>query len=163
MSTSAKYPDCVIPDPMAVEPTTGTGYPEPFRAPCLARVKRRLGDALGLENFGVNLTILPPGQWSSQRHWHGKQDEFVYILEGEATLVTDAGETVLTAGMAAGFKAGHADGHHLINKSDKPVTYLEIGDRLPGDTADYPDIDLTINDTWPDGRYRFRHKNGEPY
>jgi uncharacterized cupin superfamily protein len=163
MSTSAKYPDCVIPDPMAVEPTTGTGYPEPFRAPCLARVKRRLGDAVGLENFGVNLTILPPGQWSSQRHWHGKQDEFVYILEGEATLVTDAGETVLTAGMAAGFKAGQADGHHLINKSDKPVTYLEIGDRLPGDTADYPDIDLTINDTWPDGRYRFRHKNGEPY
>ncbi len=163
MSTSAKYPDCVIPDPMAVEPTTGTGYPEPFRAPCLARVKRRLGDAVGLENFGVNLTILPPRQWSSQRHWHGKQDEFVYILDGEATLVTDAGETVLTAGMAAGFKAGHADGHHLINKSDKPVTYLEIGDRLPGDTADYPDIDLTINDTWPDGRYRFRHKNGEPY
>lgn len=163
MSTSAKYPDCVIPDPMAVEPTTGTGYPEPFRAPCLARVKRRLGDAVGLENFGVNLTILPPGQWSSQRHWHGRQDEFVYILEGEATLVTDAGETVLTAGMAAGFKAGQADGHHLINKSDKPVTYLEIGDRLPGDTADYPDIDLTINDTWPDGRYRFRHKNGEPY
>jgi uncharacterized cupin superfamily protein len=163
MSTSAKYPACVIPDPMAVEPRIGTGYPEPFRSACLKREKRPLGDAVGLKNFGVNLTILPPGQWSSQRHWHGKQDELVYILEGEVTLVTDAGETLLTAGMAAGFRAGDPDGHHLINKSDKPVTYLEIGDRLPGDTADYPDIDLMINDTWPDGRYRFRHKNGDPY
>jgi uncharacterized cupin superfamily protein len=112
-------------DPSEVPVRRGGGYPHPYAEPLRGREKRALGDPLGLTQFGVNLVTLPPGNWSSQRHWHANEDEFVYIVEGEVTLVTDAGETILGPGMTAGFPAGGADGHHLINRSDKPVVYLE--------------------------------------
>ena len=153
---------CVILDPKSVELRIGNNYPDPYRSESAAREKRPLGKAAGLTNFGVNLTTLQPGTWSAQRHWHTMQDEFVYILEGEAMLVTDEGETVLKAGMAVGFKAGVANGHCLINRSDRPVTYLEVGDRTPGDEVDYPDIDMTGR-FQPTGRFKFFNRQGRPY
>jgi uncharacterized cupin superfamily protein len=123
----------------------GTGYPEPFASVCAGRKKWRLGDAVGLTQFGVNLLRLPPGQWSAQRHWHHHEDEFIYVLDGEVVLVTDAGEETLTAGDCAGFKAGVADGHCLQNRSDREAVLLEVGTRRPdGDSVDYPDIDLIL-------------------
>lgn len=148
-------------DPMTIKPKTGSGYPEPFTAPCLAREKRKLGDALGLTHFGVNLVTLQPGSWSAQRHWHSHEDEFVYILEGEVTLITDAGEQVLSAGMTAGFPAGVADGHHLVNQGSAPATYLEIGDRSDADAGAYPDVDLAVRKV--DGEHVFFNKKGERY
>jgi len=145
-------------DPATVAERTGSGYPEPLRAPCVARSKRALGRELGLTHFGVNLTRLDPGAWSAQRHWHTRQDEFVYVVEGELVLVTDAGEQTLRAGMAAGFPAGKADGHHLINRTTRPALYLEVGDRTTGDEVHYPDVDLFVA-----ADFSFRHKSGEPY
>ena len=148
-------------DPATVPLKASTGYPEPFRAAVAGRARRRLGDALGLKNFGVNLTRLAPGAASAQRHWHTRQDEFVYVLEGEVVLVSDAGEQVLTPGMAAGFPAGKPDGHHLVNRSDRDATYLEIGDRTEGDEVDYPDIDMILR--LREGKLRFLHKAGTPW
>ena len=149
-------------DPQTVPARRGSSYPVPFRAAVEARQKRALGDPCGLTQFGVNLVELPPGCWSSQRHWHTQEDEFVYVLDGELVLVSDAGEQVLRAGMAAGFAAGKADGHHLINRSDRPATYLEVGTRREDlDEVDYPDIDLAIR--LCDGRQVFVRKTGEPY
>lgn len=125
------------------------------------RSKRALGEALGLRNFGVNLVHLEPGAASALRHWHTRQDEFIYVLEGELTLVTDAGPQLLKAGMCAGFPAGKADGHHLINRSPQPAVYLEVGDRLPGDDVYYPDVDLMARSNRP--AYEFLHKDGTPY
>ena len=119
-----------------------SNYPEPFFSRMAKRDKRPLGDLFGLSNFGVNLTRLAPGGSSALRHAHTRQDEFVYILEGRPTLVTDAGRTALKAGMCAGFKAGTGDAHHLVNESDEDVVYLEIGDRTRGDSSTYPDDDL---------------------
>jgi uncharacterized cupin superfamily protein len=116
-------------DPMTVAERKGSGYPKPYNEPCMARSKRALGDAAGLVSIGVNLVRLEPGAWSSQRHWHSRDDEFVYVLEGELALVTEAGEQTLTPGMAAGFPAGKADGHHLINRGRKTAVYLEVGGR----------------------------------
>lgn len=138
-----------------------SNYPEPFAARVAGRDKRQLGEVFELANFGVNLTRLAPGAQSALRHWHGKQDEFVYALEGEAILVTDAGETRLTPGMCAGFKAGVPDGHHLVNRSAADFVYLEIGDRTPGGGGAYPDDDLDV--TVVDGMRRFTHKDGTPY
>ncbi len=136
--------------------------PPPFDEPCRARRRSKLGDAAGLTQFGVNLMRLPPGCWSSQRHWHTHEDEFVYVLEGELTLVTDAGEQVLHPGMAAGFPAGTPDGHHLINRTYRPATYLEVGTRREDvDEIDYPDIDMAVR--LVDGRQEFVRKSGEPY
>ena len=115
-------------DPATVRPRPGNSYPPPFGAASAAREKRALGDAVGLKNFGVNLVRLPAGSASSQRHWHTHEDEFVYVVEGELVLVTDAGEQTLAAGMAAGFPAGRSDGHHLINRSAAPGAYLEVGE-----------------------------------
>jgi uncharacterized cupin superfamily protein len=148
-------------DPLAVAPATGSNYPDVFKPRVAGRLKRRLGDALGLKNFGVNLTTLKPGAASALRHWHLTQDEFVYILEGELVLVTDAGEQRLTAGMAAGFRGGKADGHHLVNRSSHDAVYLEVGDRNPGDGAAYPDDDLEARAV--DGGWQFTHKDGRPY
>ena len=120
----------------------GTDYPPPHDVPCRERRRRRLGEAFGLSQFGVNLLELSPGTWSSQRHWHERQDEFVYVLEGEATLVTDAGETTLSAGMVAGFPAGSGNGHHIVNRSTGVVRLLEIGTRTREETAHYSDIDM---------------------
>jgi uncharacterized cupin superfamily protein len=120
-----------------------------------------LGDALGLGNFGVNLVTLPPGAGSAQRHWHSHEDEFVYLVEGELMLITEDGEQLLTAGQVAGFPAGRADGHHLVNQGAAPATYLEVGDRNPEDECSYPDIDLHYAPT-PDGHV-FTNKKGERY
>ena len=149
-------------DPDTVTPRTGTGYPEPFREPVMARRKRALGDALGLTHYGVNLVELPPGTWSAQRHWHSHEDEFIYVLEGELILVTDWGEQTLTAGMAAGFPAGKADGHHLVNRTEEAAVYLEIGDRSADDEVHYPDVDLLCRRR-DDGERGFVHRDGEPY
>jgi uncharacterized cupin superfamily protein len=138
-----------------------TNYPEPFASRVRGREKRRLGDAFGLSNFGVNLTRLKPGAISSVRHAHTRQDEFIYVLEGSPTLITDAGPTKLEPGMCAGFKGGSADAHHLKNETATDVWYIEIGDRGPDDTATYPDDDLAL--TIQDGAYLFTHKDGSPY
>ena len=148
-------------DPAGVEEIGGTGYPSPYKAQVAGRTKRRLGDAAGLTQFGVNLTTLKPGSCSAMRHWHETEDEFVYVVTGELTLVTDAGEQVLAAGMAAGFPAGKRDGHHMINRSKAPATYLEVGTRTKSDNVTYPDIDLkAVNDG---AGWKYLHKDGRPY
>jgi uncharacterized cupin superfamily protein len=151
----------VIRDPSKIEGRRGTIYPPEFAKGFEGRVKRALGNAGGLSQFGVNLTTLEPGAMSAQRHWHAKEDEFIYVLEGELTLVTDAGEEVLAPGMAATFPAGEANGHQLINKGTQPATYLEVGTRNPDEDAEYPDIDLRLKKR--DGKAVFMHKSGEPY
>lgn len=138
-----------------------SNYPEPFFSRMKGRDKRPLGDLFGLANFGVNLTRLKPGGSSSIRHAHTKQDEFLYILEGRPTLITDAGRTALEAGMCAGFRAGTGDAHQLVNETDEEVVYLEIGDRTDGDAVTYPDDDLAV--VTIDGRRVMAHKDGTPY
>jgi uncharacterized cupin superfamily protein len=138
-----------------------SSYPGPFRSRMDKREKRALGDAFGLKNFGVNLTTLLPGGQSALLHRHSKQDEFVFILDGTPTLVTDVGEVELAPGMCAGFPAGGV-AHHLINRSDASVTYLEIGDRTPADVGSYPNDDLQAVQS-ADGAYSFLHKDGSPY
>ena len=137
-----------------------SNYPEPFAARVEGREKRVLGDVFGLNNFGVNLTRLAPGAQSALRHSHTRQDEFVYILSGTPTLVTDTGQTRLSPGMCAGFRAG-GEAHHLVNRSGEDVVYLEVGDRTPGDGAVYPDDDLQA--ALVDGAWRFTRKDGTPY
>jgi uncharacterized cupin superfamily protein len=138
-----------------------TIYPQPFASRVAGREKRVLGDLFGLTNFGVNLTRLAPGAVSALRHAHARQDEFVYVLEGTATLRTDQGATLLSAGMCAGFRAGTGDAHHLVNESAADVVYLEIGDRTPGDSAVWPDDDLQLIEI--DGKRRMAHRDGTPY
>ena len=138
----------------------GTSYPAPYDEPCRARRRVRLGDAAGLRQFGVNLLRLAPGTWSSQRHWHSAEDEFVWVVEGEVVLVDEAGETVLRAGDCAGFRAGEANAHHLVNRGGDEALILEVGGRHPDvDAVEYPDIDLTI----PAGTRAYHHKDGSPY
>lgn len=137
-------------------------YPEEFVPRLGGRIKRALGDPFGLTIFGVNLTTLPPGAMSALRHAHTRQDEFIYVLEGTPTLITDAGETLLKPGMCAGFKHGTGDAHHLVNKGNIDVVYLEVGDRTPGDEASYPDDDIVALST-PEGARKFTRKNGTPY
>jgi uncharacterized cupin superfamily protein len=139
---------------------TGSGYPTPFDLPCAARARQRLGDAAGLTDFGVNLLRLPPGTWSSQRHWHSAEGEFVFIVDGEVVLVTDAGEELLRSGDCAGFKAGVKDGHHLQNRSDRDAILLEVGSRrVAEDEGEYPDIDMRFlrNDAG------YAHRDGTLY
>jgi uncharacterized cupin superfamily protein len=138
----------------------GTLYPPPFDTPCRARERRRLGDAAGLTQFGINIVRLPPGSWSSQRHWHTKSDEFVFILEGEATLVTNDGPEILRPGEAAGFKAGEENGHCLQNRSDADVVYLEIGTRIADDGGAYSDIDMVFSLI---GGAGYTRRDGTPY
>jgi uncharacterized cupin superfamily protein len=146
-------------DVEAIPATLGSGYPAPFDLPCRGRARRRIGDVAGLTQFGVNVTRILPGAWSSQRHWHTAEDEFVYVLEGELVLVTDSGEELLKAGECAGFRAGDGDGHHLQNRSDRDAVLLEVGTRRPqDDAAFYPDIDLRVLV----GR-RYAHRDGTPY
>jgi uncharacterized cupin superfamily protein len=135
----------------------GTVYPEPYDVPCRNRKRWRLGAAAELTGFGVNLCRLPPGTWSSQRHWHSVDDEFIYVVDGEVVLVTDAGEEVLKAGDSAGFKAGDPDGHCLQNRSDREAVVLEVGTNNPGGVAEYPDIDLRAIASG------YVHKDGRPY
>ena len=148
-------------DPKDLPAQIGTFYPPPYDQPCRARERRRLGDAAGLTQFGVNLLRIKPGVWSSQRHWHIKEDEFVFVLQGEVVLVTDAGEEILKAGDCAGFKAGEDDGHHLQNRSDSDALLLEVGSRVEGDGGFYPGIDLAFP---PDGKpAMYTHLDGTPY
>ncbi len=146
----------------APETAPGRGYPEPFASRVAGRVRRQLGDFFGLTSFGVNLTRLPPGGLSALRHTHMREDEFIYILEGEPVLLTNTGETALRPGMCAGFKAGDGNAHHLLNRTIHDVVYLEIGDRNPGDTVIYPDDDIG-RALMPDGSRRFVHRDGTPY
>jgi len=148
-------------DPATVPAVTGSRYPEPFKSRVATRSKQRLGDALGLKNYGVNLTTIPPGAVSALRHWHSHEDEFIYIVSGELTLVTGDGEQRLTPGMCAGFPAGKADGHCLVNRTQRDAVYLEVGDRRPEDAVTYPDDDIAGQAT-PQGR-RFMHKDGTSY
>lgn len=151
----------LVVDPATLPERSGSGYPAPFRAPVASRRWRALGEAFGLNQFGVNLVELQPGTWSSQRHWHSAEDELIYLLEGELVLVTDAGEQVLTAGLVAGFPAGSANGHHFVNRSNKIARYLAIGSRIMGDECSYPDIDLHVVAT-PQGDI-WTNKKGERY
>ena len=155
------------PSPVAVHAgqvaprTRPSVYPQPFADRVQGREKRQLGEVFGLANFGVNLTRLEPGAQSALRHCHTRQDEFIYVLAGHPTLVTDEGETLLSPGMCAGFKAGSGNAHHLLNKSSEQVLYLEVGDRSADDEASYPDDDLKaalVSGTW-----HFVHKDGNPY
>jgi len=148
-------------DPATVPEKRGSGYPEPFRSRMGERVKRRLGDACGLTKFGVNLVTLAPGAQSALRHWHTLDDEFVYVLSGEVVLVTNDGDQVLHAGMAAGYPAGKKDAHHFVNRSKAVASYLEIGNRTEGDNAFYPDDDLMwVEDE--NGTFA-AHKDGRRY
>jgi uncharacterized cupin superfamily protein len=142
--------------------TRATIYPEPLASRVAGREKRALGDVFGLSNFGVNLTRLAPGAMSALRHAHSHQDEFVYVIEGEPTLVTDGNRTALAPGACAGFKAGSGNAHHLINETARDVIYLEVGDRSAGDTVVYPDDDIAVR-LGPDGKWRIAHKDGTPY
>lgn len=148
-------------DPAALTPVVGTLYPPPFDEPCRARERTRLGDEAGLTQFGVNLLRLPPGAWSSQRHWHTGSDEFVYVLAGEIVLVTDSGEEILRPGDAAGFPAGDENGHCLQNRSAGAAEVLEIGTRVADDTAYYSDVDMVA----PAGGMPalYTHRDGTPY
>ncbi len=145
-------------DVTTVPARLGSGYPTPFDAPCSERTRRHLGEAGGLRDFGVNLMTLPPGSWSSQRHWHSDEDEFVYLLEGEVTLVEDGGETLMRSGDCAAFPKGTGNGHHLINRSSATAVYLEVGSRHPNDVTTCSDIDMMSSNA--DGR--FVHKDGTP-
>ncbi|MBL9005319.1 MAG: cupin domain-containing protein [Myxococcales bacterium] len=135
----------------------GTQYPPPFDGPCQKRERVRLGLAAGLSHFGVNLLRLAPGQWSSQRHYHSREDEFVFVVQGEVVLVTDGGEEILRAGDCAGFPHGEPNGHHLQNRSTEMAVILEVGSNDEEDVCEYPDIDLRA----PPGG--FVHKDGRPY
>ena len=146
-------------DVKSVPEKKGSGYPAPFDQPCMERSRRRLGDAGGLTQFGVNLLTLSPGTWSRQRHWHAEEDEFVYILSGEVVLHSDAGEEVLRAGDYAAFPKGDGNGHHLMNKTGAPATLLEIGTRSEADFVRYPDIDLIIDSKVG----AFTHRDGTSY
>ncbi len=146
-------------DIASVREIKGVGYPKPFDQVCADRIRKRLGNAGGIKDFGVNLMRLPPGNWSSQRHWHSHEDEFVYVLEGELVLIEDEGETVLRAGDCAAFPKNTGNGHHMINRANTTAVYLEVGSRQPDDLTTCSDIDMKSANA--DGR--FVHKDGTPY
>jgi len=138
-----------------------SGYPAPYRQAVMGRSRKRLGNAAGLDQFGVNLTTLKPGAASAQRHWHAAEDELIYVLAGEVVLCEDGGETVLRAGDAAGFKSGVANGHCLVNRGAADAVYLEIGTRSMNERVEYPDIDMrAVRD---EKGTRFLHRSGEPW
>ncbi len=146
-------------DPSSVAVIKGTNYPQPHDTPCLLRERRQLGDAAGITQFGVNLLRLPAGAWSSQRHWHTAEDEFVFVVEGEVVLVTDLGEELLEAGDCAGFKANEPNGHHLQNRSQHNAVILEVGGRDSRDGVYYSDIDMVI----APGSTEYIRRDGTPY
>ena len=159
MNSEVKHPAFVAAE--APARTKPSNYPEPFASRMAGREKRPLGDLFGLANFGVNLTKLAPNASSSLRHAHTEQDEFIYILQGNPTLHTDEGFTVLSPGMCAGFKAGTGNGHRLVNQTSEDVVYLEVGDRTTGDEGSYPDDDLKA--LLVEGKWKFFHKDGTSY
>lgn len=146
--------------PQSAPSRTGSNYPKPFDAVAPNRIKHLLGDHAGLTQYGVNFVTLPPGEASALRHWHRLEDEFVFVLSGEVVLITDDGEELMTSGTCVGFPAGVDNGHHLVNRSSADAQYLEIGTRLDGEEAFYPDVDLHV--TSKDGKDYFTNKKGEP-
>ena len=148
-------------DPKTVDTVERQPYPPPFDTALAGKTRRVLGDALGLTKFGVNLTELQPGAQSSLRHWHGEEDEFVYVVAGEVVLITDGGEQVLGPGCVAGFPAGSGDGHHLVNRGQTPARFIEVGNRSAAEEVHYSDDDLIL--ARDEGGRSFRHRNGEPY
>jgi uncharacterized cupin superfamily protein len=148
-------------DIAAIRDDASTNYPDPFYKAVIGRSRKRLGNAVGLDQFGVNLTTLKPGAASALRHWHEKEDELVYILEGEVVLIESDGETALRPGDAAGFKANNGIGHHLVNRSTRDAVYLEIGTRSKYETAHYPDVDMMV--VRDDKGTRYTHKDGKEY
>jgi uncharacterized cupin superfamily protein len=140
---------------------SGTFYPAQFQAECKGRHKQALGDAIGLTQFGVNITRIEPGQTSALRHWHEQEDEFIYMLEGELVLVENDGEVVLKAGDAAGFKARSGVAHRLINRSNRDAVYFEVGTRAKTERVHYPDVDLEL--VRDEKGRRYQRRNGEPY
>ena len=146
-------------DLAAVAVEDGSNYPPPFDEPCLGQTFQRLARSHGLTKFGVNLSVIPPGGWSSQRHWHSHEDEFVWVVEGELTLITDAGEEVLRPGDCAAFKAGNPDGHHLVNRTARPARVLEVGNADTNDLCTYSDIDMIVGP----GDAGYRRRDGTPY
>lgn len=154
-------PDTAAIDALHIDGASGTTYPDEFAGPVRRRYKRAIGDHFGLTGYGVNLVELEPGAWSAQRHWHTHEDELVFVVSGELVLVSNGGEQVLSAGMVAGFKAGVEDGHHLINRSNSPASYLEIGDRHDEDEVFYPDIDLELRRDGKNGHV-FTRRDGTP-
>jgi uncharacterized cupin superfamily protein len=149
-------------DPLTLPETNATSYPEPFRAANQRRWNRRLGDHAKLRNFGVNLTRIVPGGQSSHRHAHTRQDEFIYVLEGEVVLESNAGAEMLRAGMCAGFPAGTGNAHRFVNRSARDVLLLVVGDRTAGDEVAYPEIDMRGR-MGADGKYSFTRRDGTPY
>ena len=150
-------------DPHSVEGISRTSYPEPYRSRVMPRLKRQLGEVLGLTHIGINHTTLHPGKESSMRHWHTHEDEFVFVLEGEVVLRTGSCEQLLRAGMCAGFPAGVEEGHQLINRSDRPVVYLEVSNRHTADSAHYPDPDVDMLWSPPHARGKMTRRNGSSY
>ncbi len=140
---------------------TRTGYPPPYDRVVVGRERKRLGNAGGLDQFGANLTTLKPGASSALRHWHEREDEFVYLLEGELVLIEDEGETVLRPGDAAAFKANSGNAHHLVNRSGRDAVYLEVGTRSKIERVEYPEADLKV--VRDDKGFRYTHKDGSPY
>jgi uncharacterized cupin superfamily protein len=140
---------------------SGSIYPAQFKPECEGRHKKPIGEAAGLTQFGVNITLIEPGSASALRHWHETEDEFIYMLEGELVLAEDGGETVLRPGDAAGFKAGSGNGHRLINRTNADAVYLEVGTRSKGDRVEYPDVDLVL--VRDDKGRRYLHRSGKPY
>jgi len=155
MSKSGSIPVVYLTD---VAVNTNVIYPPHLREHFEGRSKRRLGDAVGMKNFGVNLATLEPGAWSAHRHWHTRQDEMIYLLEGELTLVNDSGRKLIKPGMAVGFPANAREGHNLVNTGTTTAVYIEVGDRLPGDDVFYPDVDLEAKQNNPS--YKFTKKDG---
>ena len=149
-------------DVAKVKEIVGTGYPKPFDKPCLKRGRKRLGDAAKLTQFGVNLLRLEPGVWSSQRHWHSREDEFIMVVKGQVVLVSDDGEEILRAGDCAGFKAGKKNGHQLQNRSKSEALVLEVGSRAKDDATDYPDLDMRYDPKAKKGG-AYVHRNGKRY
>lgn len=150
-------------DPSSLVPRTTSLYPEPYRSRVLPREKRGLGAALGLNHLGINQTTLPPGKESSMRHYHTREDEFIYVLQGEVVLCTDDGEQLLTAGMCAGFPAGVTQGHQLVNRSSAPAVYLEVSNKEDSDAAHYTDPEVDMLWSPPHAPRCITHRDGSPY
>ena len=161
MSKDTRTGKDMVVDPAELPVESGTPYPAPHDAIVQGRHRSRLSPVLGLTKFGVNALRIEPGAQSSARHWHSEQDEFVYVLEGEATLVTDEGDTIVKAGMAAGFPAGNPNGHTLVNRSNSDVLVLEVGDRPVSEDVEYPDIDMA--NAVRDGKPNFTRKDGSAF
>ena len=161
MSKDTRTGKDMVVDPAELPVESGTPYPAPHDAIVQGRHRSRLSPVLGLTKFGVNVLRIEPGAQSSARHWHSEQDEFVYVLEGEATLETDEGDTIVKAGMAAGFPAGNPNGHTLVNRSNSDVLVLEVGDRPVSEDVEYPDIDMA--NAVRDGKPNFTRKDGSAF